>query len=111
VCSLLAVDALYRSFTVEDTEGLHGLVSYDDPTEPWWWRRIPASGAIRAEIDQIGTAVKQRRCGGHPSPPTSEQTSHVEASHSSHQLRRSTGLTPPPGQVALPFPAANSSRR
>lgn len=63
--AVLAVDALFRSFTLPDEHGFLQNVQRGLPVEPWWWTRIPSRGPIADEI----TALGQRLRTGGAEPP------------------------------------------
>jgi hypothetical protein len=51
---IAAADAELRDITEVDPYGYGIRIADDDnPTTPWWWMRIPRSGQIRDEIEQL----------------------------------------------------------
>ena len=54
-----ATDELFRCFTVEDERDLLGLVGYDIPRAPWWWRRVPTRGPVATELTEIAERLAQ----------------------------------------------------
>jgi hypothetical protein len=55
---LLTIDEKFISFTEEDALAVIGRVD-DLPADSghWWWRRIPARGPIRRELDRIAQST------------------------------------------------------
>jgi hypothetical protein len=53
ITTLAAIDALLRSFTVDDDRQILRHLEPDAPREPWWWRRLPATGPIAMEVARI----------------------------------------------------------
>lgn len=47
-----AVDALYAASTLKDDHSVLSKLDDSLPTEPWWWGRIPGSGALAAEFSR-----------------------------------------------------------
>lgn len=48
------VDSRFREFTEYDESGVvRRIDSEGRPSDEWWWDRIPSSGPIRREIEQI----------------------------------------------------------
>ena len=45
-----ATDELFRSFTVPDPERRLRSAQEDLPENPWWWGRIPKTGAVAQEL-------------------------------------------------------------
>jgi hypothetical protein len=55
---LLTIDEKFISFTEEDTSAVIGLVDeLPADSDHWWWRRIPAHGPIRRELDRIAQST------------------------------------------------------
>ena len=46
-------DHLLMSFTAEDSGRRLNRVRPTVPSDPWWWRRLPTSGPVALELDQI----------------------------------------------------------
>lgn len=52
--TVLAVDELFRSFTVDDPSRVLSAWGSDElPSEPWWWQRIPGQGPIAEELSKF----------------------------------------------------------
>ena len=51
--TVAVADELFRSFTLEDRQGTLQSVAQDAPTDPWWWRRLPKTGPVIAELHAI----------------------------------------------------------
>jgi len=54
-----AVDALFEAFTVEDEAMLLDPVQARPDAGGPWWSRVPASGPVRDELDQIRKNLSQ----------------------------------------------------
>lgn len=60
--SVLAVDELFRSFTVADPARVLNEWDSDElPSEPWWWQRIPKQGPIAKELSKFAAGRATRR--------------------------------------------------
>jgi hypothetical protein len=51
-------DELFRSFTVGNVQPALSDIQGGLPDEPWWWRRTPARGPVRSDIDQIAQRLR-----------------------------------------------------
>jgi hypothetical protein len=52
-------DELLNSFTEPDDRQVLRRFSTVEPGEQWWWRRIPASGPVRTDLDRYAERTAQ----------------------------------------------------
>ncbi len=50
IAAVDVADELLRSFTALDVDGLLQRFQPDLPTQPWWWKRVPALGPVAEEL-------------------------------------------------------------
>lgn len=53
VAAVRAVDELFKTFTADDKRGVVQLTDTAAPSSPWWWRRLPVTGPVATEADEI----------------------------------------------------------
>lgn len=53
MATVMAIDELFNTFTLDDVHGVIHLVDAEAPDSPWWWGRVPMNGPVADEAREI----------------------------------------------------------